>query len=86
MAASGNASEDNAVTVPACLSKTVTVGALAAIDDPYIAPYSNHSRTLIDILAPGSEIRSAALVKDPCGWIQQDRRGGEGKRAGADDL
>ena len=51
------------MALPACLSNTIAVGALAAIDDPYIAVYSNHS-PLVDILAPGSLIRSSFLVND----------------------
>ncbi len=64
VAASENGSHNDAVGMPACLSNTITVGALAAADDPYIAPYSNHSRSLVDILAPGTRIRSAVLVND----------------------
>ena len=59
----GNNHYDKALIMPACLSNVLAVGALAAVDDPYIAAYSNHS-PLVDILAPGSEIRSAFLVND----------------------
>ena len=56
-----NDSYSSEVRTPACLSNTVSVGALANNPEPYIAYYSNQSKTLIDILAPGTNIYSAVL-------------------------
>lgn len=64
-AASGNEFLDDAVSSPGCLSNTLSVGALADMDTPYISCYSNHT-PVVDILAPGSNIWSSYLV-DPDG-------------------
>lgn len=64
-AASGNEFRDDAVASPSCLSNTLTVGALADMDTPYIVCYSNHNN-VVDILAPGTNIWSSYLV-DPDG-------------------
>lgn len=63
VAAAGNEKYDDGVNLPACFSNVIAVGALTNMNDPYIADYSNHGR-LVDILAPGSEIRSAYLVEE----------------------
>ncbi len=66
--ASGNGGFDNGVIHPACDSDVFSVGACFSEDvspeDPAITDYSNHSRELVDILAPGNDILSAALF-DP---------------------
>ena len=64
-AASGNEFLDDAVSLPGCLSNTLSVGALADMDTPYIVCYSNHNN-VVDILAPGTNIWSSYLV-DPDG-------------------
>ena len=46
------------VSFPACLSNSVTVSWLADQSSPLLYPYSNHSK-LVDIAAPGTNIRSA---------------------------
>lgn len=63
VASSGNQYYEKALIMPACLSNVMAVGALAAMDEPYITASSNHS-PLVDILAPGTDIRSAFLVND----------------------
>ena len=63
VASSGNQYYEKALIMPACLSNVLAVGALAAMDEPYITASSNHS-PLVDILAPGTDIRSAFLVND----------------------
>ena len=63
VASSGNRQYDKALIMPACLSNVLAVGALEATDEPYITASSNHS-PLVDILAPGINIRSAFLVND----------------------
>ena len=63
VASSGNQQYDKALIMPACLSNVLAVGALAATDEPFISENSNHS-PLVDILAPGIDIRSAFLVND----------------------
>lgn len=65
VAASGNEFYDDATASPGCLSNTLTVGALADMDTPYIVCYSNHNN-VVDILAPGTNIWSSYLV-DPDG-------------------
>ena len=60
-AASGNEFLDDAVASPGCLSDSLTVGALADMEKPYISCYSNHN-PVVDILAPGTQLRSAYLV------------------------
>lgn len=57
----GNESKDGSVSVPACISNAFTVGALTASSTPTIADFSNHSPQ-VSILAPGTEIYSAAYV------------------------
>ena len=69
VAASGNDSFNNGVAHPACVSDVFSVGACTKYDDDpntpvYISKFSNHSRELVDILAPGNAIRSASLY-DP---------------------
>ena len=56
--AAGNEALDGEIGAPACLSNAVAVGATNKAD--HLASYSNHS-SLIDLLAPGSRIRSARL-------------------------
>ena len=69
VAASGNESFNNGVGHPACVSDVFSVGACTKYDEDqnspvYISAFSDHSRELVDILAPGNEIRSAVLY-DP---------------------
>lgn len=54
--ASGNNGYTNALTAPGCISSAVAVGATTKSDT--IASYSNSS-AMVDLLAPGSSIRSA---------------------------
>ena len=66
VASSGNDSNKDSVNHPACVSDVFSVGACTKYDDDpnspvYISAYSDHSRELVDILAPGNEIRSASL-------------------------
>ena len=68
VASSGNDYFNNGVAHPACVSDVFSVGACTKYDDDpntpvYISAYSDHSRELVDILAPGNEIRSASLYK-----------------------
>ncbi len=63
---SGNDANNNSVNHPACVSDVYSVGACTKYDDDpnspvYISAYSDHSRELVDILAPGDRIRSASL-------------------------
>ncbi|MBQ6519025.1 MAG: S8 family serine peptidase [Anaerolineaceae bacterium] len=58
VSSSGNASYNDAIGYPAAEPNAFAVGALADSASPYIADFSNHS-TIVDILAPGSNIRSA---------------------------
>ena len=69
VAASGNDSFNNGVGHPACVSDVFSVGACTKYDDSpdtpvFISKFSDHSRELVDILAPGNKIRSASLY-DP---------------------
>ena len=69
VAASGNDSFNDGVGHPACVSDIFSVGACTKYDDDpntpvYISKFSDHSRELVDILAPGNAIRSASLY-DP---------------------
>ena len=62
----GNDAWNDRVIHPACVSDVFSVGACTKYDDDpntpvYISAYSDHSRELVDILAPGNGIRSAAL-------------------------
>lgn len=57
-AASGNESLDGKINIPACLPSAFAVGALWDSGTPEVANYSNHSK-LVDLLAPGTSIRSA---------------------------
>lgn len=66
VASSGNDSNNNSVNHPACVSDVFSVGACTKYDEDlntpvYISAYSDHSRELVDILAPGDKIRSASL-------------------------
>ena len=66
VASAGNESFNNGVGHPACVSDVFSVGACTKYDDSpdtpvYISAYSDHSRDLVDILAPGNRIRSASL-------------------------
>ncbi len=66
VASSGNDALNEKVEHPACVSDVFSVGACTKYDeDPkspvYISKYSDHSRELVDILAPGDKIRSASL-------------------------
>ena len=66
VAAAGNESFNNGVGHPACVSGVFSVGACTKYDEDqnspvYISAFSDHSRELVDILAPGNEIRSAIL-------------------------
>ena len=60
-AAAGNEFYDDAVDSPGCLSNSLAVGALADMEKPCIACYSNH-HPVVDILAPGTQLWSAYLV------------------------
>lgn len=62
----GNDYLNGKVTFPACLSNAYTVGALADQSTPQIADYSNHSK-LIDLLAPGTNLRSAFYYNSTAG-------------------
>ena len=69
VASSGNDSNNDKVNHPACVSNVFSVGACTKYDDDpntpvYISEFSDHSRQLVDILAPGNKIRSASLF-DP---------------------
>ena len=55
---SGNNGYDKAVNWPACAPSAFTVGALQDSPVPEVADYSNHS-SLVDIMAPGTQIYSA---------------------------
>ncbi|RQW78275.1 MAG: hypothetical protein EHM62_07680, partial [Methylococcus sp.] len=55
VAAVGNEGLLNAVTAPACISSAIAVGATSKSD--WVAPYSNESATLVDLLAPGGDQR-----------------------------
>jgi subtilisin family serine protease len=57
IAASGNESRVGQIAYPACLTGTVAVGATTKSDT--VASYSNGHATLVDLLAPGSDIMSA---------------------------
>ena len=66
---SGNESFNNGVGHPACVSDVFSVGACTKYDDDpntpvFISKFSDHSREMVDILAPGNAIRSAVLY-DP---------------------
>lgn len=61
VAPSGNYYYNDFISMPACFSNVIAVGALSDLEEPRIAPYSDHSQ-LIDILAPGTSIYSAQLV------------------------
>ena len=69
--ASGNESYDGAVTTPACAPSAFAVGALWDSGTPQVAGYSNHSK-MVDILAPGTQIRSAVPKKDSDGNMAVD--------------
>lgn len=64
--ASGNAGETDAIAIPACISSSVAVGATAIQDlsgnpvPEQIAPFSNQDPRMVDLVAPGFAIRSAA--------------------------
>ena len=58
-ASSGNSGWNDSVTSPACAPSAFAVGALQDSGEPTVASYSNHSK-LVDILAPGTRIHSAA--------------------------
>ena len=49
----GNEGLGNGVTAPACVSTAIAVGATSKSDG--VAPYSNESATLVDLLAPGGD-------------------------------
>ena len=66
VATAGNESFNNGVGHPACVSDVFSAGACTKYDDDpnspvYISKFSDHSHELVDILAPGNEIRSATL-------------------------
>lgn len=66
VASSGNESFNNEVCHPACVSDVVSVGSCTKNDDSpdspvYISKFSDHSRDLVDIVAPVDNIRSAIL-------------------------
>lgn len=54
---SGNDGYTNAISSPSCISAAISVGATTITDR--VAEYSNESRTLVDLLAPGSNIDSS---------------------------
>ena len=77
VASSGNESLNDGVQHPACVSDVFGVGACMKFDDSpdtpvYISVFSDHSRELVDILAPGNDIRSASLF-DPDIYKSEDR-------------
>ncbi len=72
---SGNGGSDGGVSSPGCLSNSFTVGALYDRSTPTIAPYSNHS-PMVDILAPGSNIRTALYAYDDRSSINYCSTGG----------
>lgn len=55
---SGNSGSVSAVGMPACLSGTIAVG--STTDADVVSSFSNGHPTLVDLLAPGSSITSAA--------------------------
>lgn len=57
-------SHETVINAPACYKNVFSVGAMADSDDNEIAVYSNHSKGT-QILAPGTNLRSAAYVYDP---------------------
>ena len=57
IAASGNEGRVGQIAYPACLTGTVAVGATTKADT--VASYSNAHPSLVDVLAPGSDIISA---------------------------
>ena len=60
---SGNDGWVEYVSSPACISKAITVGRLDNNSTPYIGGSSNHS-TMVDLLAPGTNIWSAYYADD----------------------
>lgn len=62
--ASGNEGLDGQIADPACRSKAFRIGALNPKTTPEIVYFSNYS-TMIDILAPGTDIYSALYAWDP---------------------
>ncbi len=54
---------DSYINDPACYRNVFSVGAMADSSDNLIADYSNHSQ-ILDILAPGTNLWSAAYVSD----------------------
>ena len=68
VSSSGNSWYDQYIGEPACLSNVFSVGALADMSTPFVAPYSNHANYL-DITAPGTNIYSALY---PSGYGYKD--------------
>ena len=62
----GNDSYNDSVGRPGCVSSAYTVAALADMNVPRIASYSNFNKPNIDIAAPGTKIWSAVQVKNNC--------------------
>jgi len=74
--AAGNEGFDGAVSSPACVTNALIVGALYDRSTPTIAPFSNHSQRHIDILAPGTHIRSAFWAYEQGNSINNCNTGG----------
>lgn len=61
VAGTGNSGDTDAVAAPACVSSTVAVGATQTVTSPEsIASFSNQDPDMVDLVAPGVLIRSAA--------------------------
>ncbi len=63
--ASGNNNWVEAVASPACIPEAIAVGATGIEEeDEYIADFSNQHPEMVDLVAPGANIRAAALDFD----------------------
>ena len=58
--AAGNGGMNGGVSFPACIESAIAVGAID--DNGQRASFSNHSDALVDLMAPGVEVRSAVGV------------------------
>ncbi len=54
---SGNSGGANFTGAPGCISSAITVGSTTKSDN--VSSFSNNSQTIVDVLAPGSSIRSS---------------------------
>ena len=60
VAASGNDGYSNAVSTPACISSTISVGSTYTQNsNDYVSAFTNTASDLVDLYAPGSGVRSA---------------------------